>query len=232
MFQSELLDKQRLTGSVLRLTFRKPERFSYMPGQFLSLELTDGKRKFYSLASHPSDDTIVLLVKLAPNGIASQLFVNAKSKDMFTFSGHFGCFTPQQTDVPILMIATGVGIAPLLAHLKEYELQKHTQPIELWWGVKNQQSLIMEKELRQFTKTLPNFSYSIHYSKEEAVNLSSPYFHGRVTYQLTATVEQYQDYYFYLCGIPQMVIDCLTILRQAGIPDSHIFQEHFNATLR
>src|SRR5688572_8656788 len=67
---------ERLTPTVLRARLRLPEPLAYRAGQYITLRRPDGLSRSYSLASLPTEDTLELHVRLAPEGQMSGWLFN------------------------------------------------------------------------------------------------------------------------------------------------------------
>jgi ferredoxin-NADP reductase len=98
----------------------------YKPGQFLTLIHPHSKdiRRSYSLSSHPEkDNSLKIVVKRIANGEYSRWLIDdAKVGDQIETIGASGFFTlpdDLQSDITLIFLAAGSGIAPILSLLKE-----------------------------------------------------------------------------------------------------------------
>ena len=93
--------------------FTRPEGFAYQSGQFVSIRFTDKAFRAYSIASHPDEEFIELLVRIVPGGLGSTVLDAAKVGDEFSFRGAFGRFgLSENPEAHLVFCCTGTGIAP------------------------------------------------------------------------------------------------------------------------
>lgn len=165
-FTTTCLQKQCIAPSVYQLRFRKPGTFTFQSGQFVLFDVpllddaADIQPRAYSIASAPSEQDLLFVIKLVPNGRASRWI--EKSLDVGTavrMQGAFGNFKldPSQ-EKQYLFIATGTGVAPMRSQihwaLKE---QADTRQMHLLFGVLKQDDLFWINEWRKLEDEHPNF---------------------------------------------------------------------------
>ena len=138
-------------------TFRlKPEApFSYIAGQHFSIQLRapDGyaAARDFSLSSAPSSGNVDVTIVHLPNGEVSGWFhESAAIGDSVEISppiGYYFNWTPDQAE-PILLIAGGVGVTPLMSILREHKLTHAESPIALFYSVRNFDEICFKSELK------------------------------------------------------------------------------------
>ncbi|OMC00176.1 ferredoxin--NADP reductase [Mycolicibacterium fortuitum] len=130
------------------------ERFSYRPGQFLTLrvpsELTGSVARCYSLASSPhTDPAPKVTVKRTADGYGSNwLCDNVKVGDTVEVLPPSGLFTPASLDSDFLLWAAGSGITPVMSILKSV-LAAGTGRVVLCYANRDERSVIFAGELRE-----------------------------------------------------------------------------------
>ena len=96
------------------------EPISFLPGQYVHLAVpgTDEHRS-YSFANAVSETgAYTFYIKILENGeMSNYLTSNVKSGDEMTVEGPFGRFYMRPVNRPILMVAGGTGLAPMLSML-------------------------------------------------------------------------------------------------------------------
>ncbi len=157
-----LVSKQLLTPGVLQL--RLNAELDYLPGQYVNLMRHDGLCRSYSIASVPGvDDYVELQLRIFPDGQFSQWalndFVVGESIEM---QGPFGdCFyTESDLTQPVLMAATGTGLAPLYGIVRDALQRGHTGDIQLMAGAKNAEGLYLVDELNALAERYANLTYT------------------------------------------------------------------------
>ena len=136
----ERLDKPAPDVAVMGLRLPMNENFRFLAGQYIDFLLKDGKRRSYSLATRPSPRGVTALelhVRHTPGGLfTDHVFAKPKVRDMLRFEGPLGTFyLREDSDKPIVMVASGTGFAPIKA-IVEHALEKKicSRPITLYWG--------------------------------------------------------------------------------------------------
>lgn len=172
-FESRLLEKEYLTPKIMLARIEMPQRFSFLPGQYvmltLHLERDEYVQKPISIASIPAAENLELLIKVVPDKAVSDFFVDALPGTSLQFSEARGNFVIENPRGPLHFIAAGVGAAPVRAMYKDLLTRNYAHPIRLSllrepasWGV-------FDEELAQSFRACKNFSYSlIHASPELA----------------------------------------------------------------
>jgi CDP-4-dehydro-6-deoxyglucose reductase, E3 len=109
-----------LAPDVMAVELKLPqsERLQFLAGQYLEILLKDGGRRSFSMANAPHDDAVIQLHMRNYGGTFSQhVFGKMKPKDILRFEGPFGTFfLREDSDKPILLVASGTGFAPISRH--------------------------------------------------------------------------------------------------------------------
>ncbi|MCW3040527.1 MAG: Methane monooxygenase component [Solirubrobacterales bacterium] len=156
-----------LTGDMvrLRLQVREPEGFAYTAGQYVDLHLpgTDGQeRRSYSMASPPSPDGVLeLVVRRYPGGRFSGLLEDGglAPGDTLAFTGPYGTMALKPGDRPVLLVAGGSGIGPILALLGELAAARATRPVRFFYGARRATDLPLREEIAALGAQLSDFAF-------------------------------------------------------------------------
>ena len=212
----EFLRSVPLTHDVFEFHFRVPN-FQFLPGQFVTLKMNDEQGVFmrcYSVKAY-EDGVLQLCIKLLPGGRGSAFLQSLSAGKKIEISQGIGTFVLASGQNPKIFIATGTGIAPMMAMLsRDSESQK-----TVLFGVRTESDIFYTRELQSF----PNTSASVILSRpsEDWNGLK-----GRVT-DLLDTLEVTPNTEIYICGNSQMIEDTLKFFREKNHPESHLFCEHF-----
>jgi 3-ketosteroid 9alpha-monooxygenase subunit B len=127
-------------------------RFSYKPGQFLTIRVpsADGwVARCYSLCSSPiTDDRLKVTVKRVKDGLGSNWICdNVSESDVLEVLRPAGTFTPASLDEDLLLLAAGSGITPIMSILKSC-LVGGTGKVLLIYANRDERSVIFADELR------------------------------------------------------------------------------------
>lgn len=219
------------TGTV-RIAFQiiDDHPFDFSAGQWLALEDevpgVGPRRSPYCIYSPPSDDgRFDLLIRVLPDGPLSQHLASLEIGYPINFRGPRGRpILPKAHDENLVMLATGVGIAPLYSLLGYLMRVGETRPVRLYWGLRLTDDICLIDELDELVAGLADFSY--------AISLSQPppdwaQLRGRLTETVPALVPKLGGTRFYLCGNGAMVEEIEMAIVSLGVDRTSIFEEKF-----
>ena len=131
---ARIVSLSHLSGDVLILRL-KPERpVRFKAGQHMLLWLANGLCRPYSIASLPSESELAFHVRLHPAGQFSAAIAACQVGDRLSLSpasGHMH-YDPDWQDKPLLLLASGTGLAPLQAIARQALLEGNGQPMQIW----------------------------------------------------------------------------------------------------
>ncbi|MDI1259429.1 2Fe-2S iron-sulfur cluster-binding protein [Aquabacterium sp.] len=134
------LDK--LAPDVLKATLRLPPSspWAFLPGQYIDIIGQGGVRRSYSVANASrADQMLELHIRAVENGVMSRYwFEQAKPNDLLRLNGPLGTFFLRDvSQLDLVFLATGTGIAPVKAMLEGLEKMTQEQrprAITVFWG--------------------------------------------------------------------------------------------------
>jgi len=231
---SRVAKLERVTDDVMILSLQLPatERMQFKAGQYIEFLLKDGKRRAYSMASAPhSDELLALHIRHMPGGLfTDQVFGTLKEKDILRFEGPLGTFfLREDSQKPIVMLASGTGFAPIKAMIDHWAHQESTRPVTLYWGGRRPADLYMNALCEEWSKTLPNFRYIPVISDA----LPEDNWTGRTGFVHKAVMQDLQnlfDYQVYACGAPIMVEAAQRdFVAECQLPNEEFFADSFTS---
>jgi len=231
-YESIVSKKEYLTSKVVELTLqlKKPETMTFIPGQFVSIEVDDGEYRSYSITSEEQDhNNIRLLIETGHQGKGADFTRNLKVGDIVKFIGPSGKFTlPPLLPPHMFFISTGVGFAPFESMIRKLITDGYTGKIDLYFGIRSNDELFKLDFLKQAKKDLNDFHHVLCFSRQVPNNGYS----GRVTKLLSENTDleicKNTGTLFLICGNPAMVTDTISILQKAGINSHQILFEKFS----
>jgi CDP-4-dehydro-6-deoxyglucose reductase len=231
---SRVAKLERVTDDVMILSLQLPatERMQFKAGQYIEFLLKDGKRRAYSMATAPhSDELLALHIRHMPGGLfTDQVFGTLKEKDILRFEGPLGTFfLREDSQKPIVMLASGTGFAPIKAMIDHWAHQESTRPVTLYWGGRRPADLYMNALCEEWSKTLPNFRYIPVISDA----LPEDNWTGRTGFVHKAVMQDLQnlfDYQVYACGAPIMVEAAQRdFVAECQLPNEEFFADSFTS---
>lgn len=210
---ARVMEMERLNDDVMRLTLQLPpgQPLMYYAGQYLEVILKDGRRRSYSMANPPQENNQVELhIRHMPGGVFTDHVFGAtepamKERGMLRTEAPLGSFfLREESDKPLVFIASGTGFAPIKA-LVEHMQQKNIQrEVRFYWGGRRPKDIYMMELAQQWAKDIPNFSFVPVVSDA----LAEDNWTGRTGFVHQAVVDDMPDlsgWEVYACGAPIMV---------------------------
>ena len=149
---------EKISSTVVRLQItaveNEQEPPKFLPGQYVHLSVPGtSERRSYSFANPPHvTDGYSFYIKVLDQGVmSSYVGERAAVGDAITMTGPFGHFYLRAPERPILMIAGGTGLAPMLSMLDHMiETGATAQPIHLLCGANQADELFCLDELAAY----------------------------------------------------------------------------------
>jgi NAD(P)H-flavin reductase len=203
------------------------------------MESPTGVRRAYSMA-HPHRDpdcaTAEFIIRAKPGGAASQwLFDDIKIGDALIAEGPYGRAYAQPHPIrPVLCIAGGTGLAPILA-ITEQLLDTGGPPsLHLYVGVRTNDDVVLLERLARLHDMGAQLAISVEHPTFSAAALSpgefpgAPVRIGRVIDHVAADWTDLSGHDIYLAGPAGMVDAALrALVREAGAPADRLFFDRF-----
>lgn len=230
----------QLAPDVMSISLQLPatERMQFLAGQYVEFLLRDGKRRSYSIASAPHEEgPIELHVRHMPGGVFTDYVFGVregqpamKERDILRFEGPLGSFfLREDSDKPIILLASGTGFAPIKAIVEHTIFQNITRPMTLYWGGRRPGDLYMRELCEQWAATLPHFRFVPVISDA----LPEDNWSGRTGFVHRAVMEDQPDMSgveVYACGAPVMVDSARRDFHaQCGLPEHAFFADAFTS---
>ncbi len=228
-----LLTARALSHDVRSLTFDAGEGFAYTPGQWVSLKLprADGSTlaRSYSIASAPrADGRFEIAVTRVEGGEGSTWLHAVEPGATLAMSEPAGFFTlPEVLERPLLLVATGTGVAPIRAMIQHLDAQGSTVPLTLLFGVRTPGDVIFEDEFRELAARRANVRF------EPTLSRAPDGYTGRTGYvqtHLAALVHDLGgDCEVYVCGLNAMIREVRrTLKEELGFTRERIHTERYD----
>lgn len=233
-----VIDKVAPDVIVLRLQLPASERLQYLAGQYIDLLLRDGTRRSYSMAGAPgAADTLELHVRHMPGGRFTDSAFGVvepalKVRDILRLEGPLGTFfLREDSDRPIVMVASGTGFAPIKAiveHVRRLlDTKGFDRPMTLYWGGRRPRDLYMNELCERWAAEMPNFRYVPVVSDA----LPEDEWRGRTGFVHQAAMADLPDMsgvQVYACGAP-VVVDSSRedFIAHCGLPAEEFYADAF-----
>jgi len=224
--EATLVAARALSDNVRELTLDPGAGFAFAPGQWVSVKIPSPEgaplARSYSIASAPRPDgRFDLAVTRVEGGPGSEFLHAMKVGDVVTVGDPMGFFTlPADLARPLLLVATGTGVAPFRAMLQAMGTAGPGVPATLLFGARTERDLLYADELRAlpWLRLVPTLSRA----EEPWAGLR-----GYVQTHLAAHVEEGAD--AWVCGRSAMIRDVRKALKESlGFTRERIHTERFD----
>jgi ferredoxin-NADP reductase len=211
-----------IADGVYEFALEKPVGFTFKPGQFVLFDVAlienpaDVQTRAFSIASAPSEDTLLFVAKMIPGGRASRWIEETLKKGTeVIMKGPFGNFVlaQPQAGTPasesrgeggIVFIATSTGIAPFRSMIVDTLSRGDTRRMDLIFGVKTEKDLFWVTEMESIAREHGNFF--MHVTLSEPVTEWKSH-RGWVQAIAPQVVKDFSRAELYVCGNPNMTKD-------------------------
>ena len=210
----------------------------HLAGQHADVRLVaeDGyhAERSYSIASPPEASPFELTVERLDQGEVSPFLTDQlQPGDTIELRGPIGgYFVWSALDArhPLLLVAGGSGIVPLMCMLRHRRMSGSAMPAALLYSSRTREDVIYHSELNEIARTDPNFALRVTLTRD-----SAPGWPGAVGRIDRAAVEALLHRLggvadTFVCGSARFVEAASDLLLQAGQPANAIRTERFGPT--
>ncbi|MBK6715734.1 MAG: 2Fe-2S iron-sulfur cluster binding domain-containing protein [Burkholderiales bacterium] len=215
-----------LTHDIKRLLLRPAKPIEFSPGQYVQLQFTPQHVRPYSMAGLSGDGLFEFHVRLVPDGrVTGYIAHNLKVGDAVKVSGPLGsAYLRRKHEGPMLCVAGGTGLAPILSILRGAIAQVMHNPIHLYFGVRSPRDIYGMEWLAQLQREHPGLH--VHVVVASGGNPATQRC-GLVTDAIEQDHGDLNGWRAYLCGSPPMVEAATVLARRKGIAAEHIYADAF-----
>lgn len=220
---------ESLTHDITRLLLRPAKPIEFSPGQYVQLQFAPGLARPYSMAGLCSDRLLEFHVRQVPGGRVSAHIAHAlRPGDAVKVSGPLGAaYLRTRHEGPMLCVAGGTGLAPVLSILRGAAALGMRNPIHLYVGVRSPRDVYGLDWLQALQQQLPALALHV------VVASGGDPAHqrcGLVTDAIAHDLGDLAGWRAYLCGSPPMVEAATLLVRQQGIAPGHVYADAFYTT--
>jgi len=227
---------QRATPDVMIVHLQLPasDAFQYHAGQYIDVLLRDGSRRSYSMASAPHFQALApgleLHIRHLPGGRFTDHVLGAmKEKEILRIEGPHGGFHLRENSAkPMILLASGTGMAPIKALLEHLRYKNIERPTTLYWGVRRPADLYLNDWIVAQCADMPNLRYVPVLSEA----LPADGWSGRSGLVHLAVLQDFpalSGHQVYACGAPVMVEAARRDFAAAGLPADEFYADSFTS---
>ncbi len=220
------------TPDIRTFRIKRPEGFTYQAGQFVPVRVKiDGQDhvRCYSISSAP-EATGYIEISVKRQGVVSNaLHAMVRPGSSLVIRQPAGAFTyPSTDDRPLILIAGGVGITPLVSMLRHGSMAEPGRPITLLYSARDAADLAFGDELRSLARRHPQIRVVMTTTRGQLPGLR----HGRIDGPLiAAALPELASSIVLMCGPQAMIDELRATFAGMGLAESQIRSEYFEAAV-
>jgi CDP-4-dehydro-6-deoxyglucose reductase len=152
-----------------------------------------------------------------------------KEKEIQRIDGPQGSFyLREDSDKPLVFLASGTGFAPLKAILEHMQHKAITRPVRLYWGGRRPADLYLNDWVQAQLALMPHLQFIPVISDA----LPEDAWTGRTGFVHLAVLQDTPDlsgYQVYACGAPIVVDSARAAYTAAGLPADEFYADSFTS---
>ena len=226
--------KNEIGANIFEIVFKGKNNFTFKPGQYLEWTVAHknvdnrGNRRYFTIASSPTEQDIKLGIKLFPNGSSfKQALTNLIPGDPVIGAQLTGDFVlPEDTNKKMVFIAGGIGVTPFRSMTKYLIDRKEVRDITFFYSCVNENEFVYKEIFNQAVRDLHFKMVYVLTGKEIPINWM-----GEKTFLNPEMIKKYAPDFnqrvFYISGPVIMVNSYKKLLNQMGVPSTSIVTDYF-----
>lgn len=215
-----------LAPDIRRLLLRPAKPLAYSPGQYVQIAFTPEHVRPYSMAGLAGDALLEFHVRLLPEGRVSRYIgQQLRVGDVVKISGPLGAaYLRREHDDPMLCVAGGTGLAPILSVLRGAVAAGMRNRAQLYVGLRSPRELYGQAWLEQLRREHP--ALTVHLVIASGADPGTQRA-GLVTQAIARDHASLRGWRAYICGSPPMVETAMLLARGKGVAAEHMYAEAF-----
>jgi ferredoxin-NAD(P)+ reductase (naphthalene dioxygenase ferredoxin-specific) len=213
--------------TVISMALESSAPLQFSAGQYAELAFPGCPWRHYSMANQPGADVLEFHVRHIENGTASGYVArDLKVGDKVYLRGPMGTAHLRARHTgPIVAIAGGSGLAPIVSILGAAAALNLAQPIQLYFSARSEQDLYREEQIHALVERHPNIVYRPVFPRDAGDR------NRRALREiLERDLADLQEWKAYLAGSPQLVDGVSEILTARGLRPDNCHADAFFTT--
>jgi len=226
----KIIAQNPLTHDISEIVIETDKDIEFTAGQFAEItvpgDITDARS--YSFGSAPGryKNEIHFFVRAVPGGAMSNWILGDQAVGTkVELQGPFGDFYLRSSDKPMLCVAGGSGLAPVLAVLEDAANQGVNRPVSFLFGARTEQDLYCLDQIKEIKARWKGEFEFVPVLSDEPEDSAWTGARGFVT----AHFEKYctAETQLYMCGPPPMIDAAIAEAHKYKLEDKDIFFDKF-----
>ncbi|HEX9014794.1 MAG TPA: oxidoreductase [Chloroflexota bacterium] len=232
---STIKKKRWIAPDTLEVILPLQKPLAFAPGQYMEWTLPHenpdnrGNRRYFTIASSPTEKVLRLAVKLYPGGSSFKKAMAKADADSPIVGGQLGGdFTlPKDPKQKLAFIAGGIGITPFRSMIKYLLDAGQARPIVVLYSNRNPEEVVYRDVLDEAQRRLNiRTVYTLTDQTSRPANWTGRL--GRIDAKMIAEeIPDFAERTFYLSGPREMVVAFEETLRGMGVAAGRIKTDYF-----
>lgn len=215
-----LIEKTHLIDNVWAFRFKPDGPFTWTAGQYIRVELPhdnpdqEGIRRWFTNSAAPFEGIMQITTRVTESTFKQALAKLEPGDTLQLIEAPEGDFTWQDSDLPIVFVAGGIGITPFRSILKQRAHDGLSLPVTLVYGSRTP-DVPFKDEFTQWQADNPELR--VHYIVGEPLTAET----------ITKAVPILNDSLVYVSGPEPMVQTLSKDLMEHGLPKAQLKRDEF-----
>lgn len=227
--------KIQLSSDTYDFVFPLKQKLAFTPGQYMEFTLPHdhiddrGNRRYFTIASSPTEPELRIGIKFYDNSSSYKKAMLTMGENAVMVAGQrAGDFTlPEPANGKYVFMAGGIGVTPFRSIIK-YLIDTNTKrDIVVLYSNKSKDEIVYADV---FNEAQAKLGIPTYYTLTDAEHAPADWngTKGRFTAEMIKQeIPDYMERIFYISGPHGMVMGFEDVLKQMGVPNSHIKVDFF-----
>ncbi|VVQ15535.1 2Fe-2S iron-sulfur cluster-binding protein [Pseudomonas fluorescens] len=223
-----------LTHDIMRVELKLDRSLHFVAGQYANIKHPALERsRSYSFADapeHKGSDKVTFMIRKVPGGAFTEaLFAGGIGNLSFEVEAPHGDFYLRTSNAPMICVAGGSGLAPLLSILEDARKKRVDRSCTVLFGARTTADLYALSQLDTISKSWRGYFNFIPVLSHEPADSAWPGARGLVTEYIIPGLdrEPHEKTEMYMCGPPGMIDRAITVATDHGIGLERIHYDKF-----
>lgn len=235
--QGRIVSTDLLTHDIMKVVIELAEPLDYLAGQYATIKTNEVPAgRHYSFAEAPvrgGRSTVSFFIRKVPGGLFTEaLFAGQLLDRSLSVEAPFGGFYLRPGNAPMVCVAGGSGLAPLISLLEDARKHRIRRSCTLLFGARTQADLYLLEQLDELRRAWPDPFEFIPVLSHEPADSNWTGKRGLVTDFIAPalTADKWPTAEAYMCGPPGMIDGGIACLTELGMPIDSIYYDKFTNT--
>jgi len=221
------------TADIKTIRVARPDAFEFEAGQFLTVRVrVDGQEyaRCYSISSAPGVRGYLEISVKRQGLVSNTLHASVRPGATLAIRGPAGAFRyPARDDRPLILLAGGIGITPLVSMLRHAIATEPDRRVTLIYSAHTEADFAFRDELERAAGCHPQLRVQFAATRGSTTPRVYP---GRIDEDLLcATVPTPAQSVAFICGPATMIDGMKALLTRVGVPPDQVRHEAFEQAI-